>query len=155
MHSNQLVSIVDIVILWDREIFNDTRKEAVESSPNSAVRFYLKCKANLDEGIGFEPYFDMKNHSDRRCLVELRTSNHRQKIETGRYNQHLNKATLCETERICRCRCDFWTSENVESPCQFSLMLKYPSLKTNVMSLYPVQNTTTSDQPYTSLWSSP
>ena len=118
-------------------LFNGTWKEAVESSPK--LRFYLKCKAKLDEGIGFEPYFDMKNHSDCRCLVQLRTSSHRQKIETGRCNQHLSKATLCETKRICQCRCDFWTSENVESPCQFSLMLRYPSLKTNVMSLYPVQ----------------
>ena len=94
-------------------LFNGTWKEAVESSPK--LRFYLKCKASLDEGIGFEPYLDIKNHKDRRCLVQLRKSSHRLKIETGRYNQHVNKAALGESERLCQRRCDFCTSEDVES----------------------------------------
>ena len=75
-------------------IFNGTWKEAVESSPK--LRFYLKCKANLDEGIGFEPCLDMKNHKDCSCLVQLRKSSHRLKIETGRCNQHLNKTIVSE-----------------------------------------------------------
>ena len=39
-------------------VFNCTRKEAVESSPK--LCYYLKCKASLHEGIGFEPYLDIK-----------------------------------------------------------------------------------------------
>ena len=77
-----------------RAIFNGTWKEAVECSPK--LRFYLKCKEDLDEGIEFEPYLDIKNHKDRRCLVQLTTSSHRLKIETGRCNQHLHKNILSE-----------------------------------------------------------
>ena len=94
-----------------RTLFNEVWKQAVENSPK--LRFYMKCKENLELGIGYEPYLSIKNHQDRRCLIQLRTSSHRLKIETGRYNQHLNAAPL-DCESLCHRRCDFCTTKSVE-----------------------------------------
>ena len=55
------------------------------------------------------------NHISTLRTTKTRTSSHHLKIETGRYNQHLSKVNLGESERLCQRRCDFCTSDNIES----------------------------------------
>ncbi len=94
-------------------IFNQSWKTSVEES--TKLRFYQKCKINLNDGICFEPYLSIKNIHDRKYMMQLRSSSHRLKIETGRYKP--NNATVSDSERLCQRRCDFSTTVDVEPLC--------------------------------------
>ena len=93
-----------------QKIFNEAWGQAVDDSPK--LRFYKKCKTSSNEGIFFEPYLNIKSFTDRKHLTRLRSSSHRLKIETGRYQQL--KTAISDTEKLCQRRCEFCTTSEIE-----------------------------------------
>ena len=61
------------------DMFKDIWKVALKTYPK--LSFYQLIKSEM----GYEPYLDIFDHSDKRCVAKLRASNHRLNSEIGRY----------------------------------------------------------------------
>ena len=62
-------------------------------SSNPGKLTYL---ANIKNTHNFETYLDMDNIRHRKAITKIRTSSHRLRIETGRWNNMLREQRICE-----------------------------------------------------------
>ena len=69
---------------WYENLFNDQSKYSKKGG--NKLRTYRLFKKN----ITFETYLNLRDFEKRKAITRLRTSTHKLKIETGRYNAHNN-----------------------------------------------------------------
>ena len=93
-------------ICWEKELFNDTRKDPLQSNK---LRTYRLFKSKFC----FETYLNLDNQSSRNILCRFRVGMHKLEIEKGR---HLN---IQLSDRICKL-----CQEEVEDEIHFLLSCK-------------------------------